>query len=35
MTMQLPPIDLHAHISPKASPAELERLGAALPVSLV
>lgn len=28
MTMQLPPIDLHAHISPKASPAELERLGA-------
>ncbi|MBD7918624.1 TatD family hydrolase [Cellulomonas sp. Sa3CUA2] len=28
MTVQLPPIDLHAHISPKVSHAELERLGA-------
>lgn len=28
MSRQLPPIDLHAHISPKARPTELERLGA-------
>ncbi len=28
MSRQLPPIDLHAHVSPKASPAELECLGA-------
>lgn len=28
MSRQLPPIDLHAHISPKVSPTELERLGA-------
>jgi TatD DNase family protein len=28
MSRQLPPIDLHAHISPKARPADLERLGA-------
>lgn len=28
MTPQLPPLDLHAHINPKTSPADLERLGA-------
>lgn len=28
MAPQLPPVDLHAHISPKARPAALERLGA-------
>lgn len=28
MSRQLPPIDLHAHVSPKTSPAELESLGA-------
>lgn len=28
MSRQLPPLDLHAHISPKANSAELERLGA-------
>lgn len=28
MTRQLPPLDLHAHIDPKTSAADLERLGA-------
>lgn len=28
MSRQLPPLDLHAHINPKARPADLERLGA-------
>lgn len=28
MAAQLPPLDLHAHINPKARPADLERLGA-------
>jgi TatD DNase family protein len=28
LSRQLPPLDLHAHINPKALPADLERLGA-------
>lgn len=28
MSRQLPPLDLHAHIDPRARPADLERLGA-------
>lgn len=28
MVLQLPPLDLHAHVNPKTRPADLERLGA-------